>query len=628
MNEESKSLAVIEPVKTESIESGLPKIGEWFWVRVEEDPSDTIYRHAGRHISKRRGKKRKAEPKFHEHLMCVEHVASNHIQFNRIERESEYTEQISFQDFMMNCRPAPEWRVALENRMEEVRQEMEAQTRRLYEDAQKANALPPSNTQFTPTESAPFALAIRTLDPAKEKGRLTRLKKKIPEVVKSIELLAKEQAGLAKGLMLSELNNLYAMQKKLRVVEDKIFTLEVYAGLQEKVKQIADGEAAGPDTKITVRQSLLFMDEETLIDFDKGGMDFRNLRDFDEWVAKPESMARVLPEPRGLVAFRVRRDEKDYGIPETIWDAWAHMEMNKLNFATYLLIRNGQKVYRIASAVDFQPRLIPLKGEFDDAFSETHTVKYGGWTGGKDNRYIPDEKETTRIAPDNFDYDTHAEKLRNHLKQYNRVVVLLQGLLDRSEVFHPHPPINLADQNDMLEWLNLIRDEEGALGAGTLSKTWEEYRDASNAGLEKGDFIYSDYYDHRRRPFQTKDRPRIIQVKKIRCGNKGDVVQPHYTRSGYGGHDGRREKECVGIAGVEIEWDGGVRTIYPRWGSSHEKSYTGRMWIPLEYVFNLMAYQPGDYKQFLCDRTQKGKYLQWAGALLSAEQWHPKMSKL
>lgn len=614
-----------------SLTESLPSIGEWFWVTVQEREDDEeeefqfSVRKFARTKTNRRKRKGSTKPvkRIAEYLMCVEHVASNHVKFNYHKGEYENGVSLSFEDCMKYCRPAPEWRTALENQLEAVKQEMARQTRLLYDEAQKANALPPTNTQFAPTESSPFALAVRTLDPAKEKRTLERLKAKIPVVSKRIKDLAKEQAGLAQMLMLPELNNLYAMQKKLHVVEDKIFTLEVYAGLQEKVKQIADGAPAPADTKITVRQSLLFMDEETLFDFDQGGMDFERLEDFDEWVVKPESMARILPEQRGIVAFRVRRHEKDYGIPTTLWQAWANAEKNMLNFETYLLIRNGERAYRIASSVDFQPRLIPLKDEFGNAFTEVETSRHNFKAGKRDPDIVH------RITPDHFDYDEHAEKLRDHLKQYNRVVVLLQGLLDRSECFHPHPPVNLAEQENMINWLNLVRDEEGALGAGSLSQTWEEYRDRCNSTLEPGDFIHTSYQDGRRRHYDAfKGTSNIWTVYKRRNGNKGDVVP--YRSTGQGQHHrvetkGRPEEDCVGKDGVEVRWKASELYSY-KIHDDYETTY--RMWIPLDKVFNVMAYQPGNYKQFLCDRTQKGKYLKWAAPLLSAEKWHQETSTL
>lgn len=607
------------PERTASVRDGLPKIGEWFFVTVTD-----------REWSEK--KKDFIESNEREELRCVTHVASNHIVFTRYvpyehsDRLDESTVRYSFTDALQFTRPAPEWKRHLEDEMARITDAIRQQTQLLYEDAMDANALP-TTEQFQPRAESPFALAVRTLDPAKEKRKLMELQKKIPEVVKSIGLLAKEQAATAHNLMLSELGGLWAMQKQLRSVEDKLFTLEVYAGLQEQVKQIADGDPAPVHSKVTVRQSLLYMDEETLIDFDKGGMDFKKLRDFDEWVARPENLARILPEPRGVVAFRVRRHEKDYGVSTSLFEAWAKFEMQRQNWKTYLLLRNGQRVYRIASAVDFQPRLIPLRSEFDDAFCDVSNDY--NWETHQHDRSV------RRILPTDFSYDRHAEELRDNLKHYNRVVVLIQGLLDRSEVFHPHAPINLSSENDIAEWLHLVRDEEDGIGAGELSETWEQYRDRCNATLAAGDFIWHNYWDGRKRPgetYKTQHAPNIIQVKRRRKGNKGDGVP--YRSSGYGQHhhvitEGRPESECVGIDGVEVEWQWEA-TVYrrERWRRDEDKTFTGRMWIPLTEVFNLMEYRQGDYKKFLCDRSQKGEYLKWAPQLLNAERWTRKMGAL
>jgi len=51
-------------------------------------------------------------------------------------------------------------------------------------------------------------------------------------------------------------------------------------------------------------------------------------------------------------------------------------------------------------------------------------------------------------------------------------------------------------------------------------------------------------------------------------------------------------------------------------------------WIPMEEVFNIDNYNLGDYKMFLCDKALHGRYLDWAPALLTAEDEIRAKSKL
>lgn len=62
----------------------------------------------------------------------------------------------------------------------------------------------------------------------------------------------------------------------------------------------------------------------------------------------------------------------------------------------------------------------------------------------------------------------------------------------------------------------------------------------------------------------------------------------------------------------------------PGWGHYDLTWDSDRMlhqWIPTKYVLNLSDYTAGDYRMFLCDHALKGKYLQWAPFLLTAENW-------
>jgi len=86
---------------------------------------------------------------------------------------------------------------------------------------------------------------------------------------------------------------------------------------------------------------------------------------------------------------------------------------------------------------------------------------------------------------------------------------------------------------------------------------------------------------------------------------------------------------------VQVSWPKGeVRGRYVDIPGDpyHQKwsSDTDRMcheWIPMAFVMNISDYMADDYKMFLCDRTLQGEYLEWAGALLTAEDWARERAK-
>lgn len=592
-------LQKVEPQSGAREGERLPQIGEWYWVKVESEYD---------------GEKRRKKPVVEEWLLCVEHVASNHVVFSReqaSEHHSGWTQQVrvALCDLLAEVRPAPEWREVIADRMEKARAAIDAATRELREAGVKTGAIddvaaPPCAV----TETSAMLPAIRVSDPVKQKKQLVELKDQLPIVAKRVGLLTQQYCALAKMTAYPELFTLQAMKKRLSVVEDKIFTLEVYAGLQETVRQIADGKPAPIAEPIAIRQAMRFMDEETLLDYDDGGMDFAKLSDFDEWLVKSCNLNRILPEKRGVCAFQIRRNRKDYGPVTSLWEAWAQCEKHEWNFTTYLVIRNGERVYRIASEVDFAPRLIPLRTEFDDAF-----VKKAKWHDEKDKR----------ITPQDFAYDEFAEELFKNLRGYNRIVVLIQGLLDRSECFHPHAPINLASEASMHEWLRFIRDEEDCIDDG--AETWAEYRERVNRMIVKGTVICTgNFRDLKKRPYDCAPLPKFIAVAKVRKGTKRDAIPEKLEPRTYRViNPGRDESECVGVPGVEVEWPQGTRSGYEHgdWGryGTWPVDTMLRAWIPLSQCVNYDAYKAGDYRAFAQSTTQKRSYLEWAPTLFRCE---------
>ena len=71
---------------------------------------------------------------------------------------------------------------------------------------------------------------------------------------------------------------------KVREINQMISMIELYCGIEEEVRTIAIGESASIDTKISIRQKILFMDEECAISdvygHLKDGFDYNNVDDF------------------------------------------------------------------------------------------------------------------------------------------------------------------------------------------------------------------------------------------------------------------------------------------------------------------------------------------------------------
>lgn len=561
----------------------IPKMGDWFWVALEDDWEN--------------------DNKVEDQLVCVTHIGSNYVQFTSYMGDDSRTNwRVHFNDLLKSVkRPEPLWRELIQQQVENVQKQIQAAVKELADVCIKHNLIRSESEQENPASLLPVVSSGK--DPVRQHKRaLIKLKKETaPEIKKRMDELATEMVGLQKSLFLGERAKMETLQKAVEETDERLFALEMYAGLTEDVKQIADGEPAPQETPIAIRQMLRFMDEECLIDAMDGGMDYSRIADFDKWAAIPENRDRITPEQRCIVALKVRRHEKEYdtqglslaGLFETI-------EKHKANMKTYLLMRNGEKLFRLATEIEFSPRLLPLREEFNKPFVDVDR-SYNFKTH-------KDEVTETTITPDDVHYDEHADKRRKEVRHYNRTIFLVQGLLDRSKVFSPHPTISLRNPEHVDTYLKLIRDEEDGLPAYN-PPDWEKYRYAKNSKIKVGDWVYA-YWEtvayssnqHHSWTVRHKDIYDVTQIKRDRSSVR--VSWPYADRHGWEHPQG---------------WYSGYGE-YGDWPVNRKH----HRWVPMKDVFNVAAYKVGDYKQFLCDAYLKGEYLKWAPQLLSAEKWWQK----
>lgn len=553
----------------------LPKMGEWFYVKYKD-----------------------WDEKEEEALACVTHVASNHIVFSwSSDSGGEHSVRTHFKDLMEETRPEPKWREVIQKRVADKQAELQAAVMGLADACRDASLI----QDVQAPQVATLLPSVTRRSPHEHKARLLALKnEKLPAMQKDIENITKEMVALQKDLYLPERAIARRMKCASEKIDDRLFALEIYAGLWERIEQIAEGDPAPQETPITVRQMLLFMDEECLLDYDKGGMNYAKLRDFDRWISKKENRNRLIPEPRCIVAFRVRRHAKDYGPVSSIMDAFRQLDEMKADTATYLLMRNGEQMFRLCTDVNFAPRLLPLREEFNQPFEKTER-QYRGI--GKPERY-----KTETVTPDHLDYDQYVEERAKTMTHYNRVLFLIQGLLDRSQCFRPHPPINLMDPVAAEQWFRPLHDEEDGLPSAN-PPVWNTYRDAHNAKIKTGSRVYASWTETRKgwghnrweeREFTATGLHEVTQISRNK--QKVRISWPQEDREGWQYPTG---------------WGRGYGK-YGRWPTGKKN----HRWVDIENCFNVSTYRPGDYKLFLCDRYLRGAYLQWAPQLLSAERWH------
>lgn len=196
------------------------------------------------------------------------------------------------------------------------------------------------------------------------------------------------------------------VRKTVKKLEKIVFTLEVYAGIEETIKQIQSGNPADDSEPIKLQQQMMYMDEE-VGDPSNEGLDFKSLDQFDEWLLSEhdylggKNFELLLPHPKCVRIMRIRRDMKASHSRDTWNNNWQIIK----NFNTYVLIRNGDNIYTIDSKLNFLTKLFPEKDEM-----------------------LNDSKRK-------YTFDSDKEKMEEKYTDYRDGMVLMQGLVDRSNVF-------------------------------------------------------------------------------------------------------------------------------------------------------------------------------------------------
>jgi hypothetical protein len=495
------------------------------------------------------------------------------------------------------------------------------------------------------------ALALRTSEPTETyKTALVKAKDEtLPELFKRIEEKSEECKHWLSAQIIPMKAEARALTPVIRRIEDRIFSVELYAGLCETVTCIKDGKPAELTEPVHLFQRRLCMDEECLANYDVGGMEFKDLRAFDRWLCRKDNLDRVLPFPRTVVAFRVRRNDKEREIAN-FKEFIRFLGAKELDKRTFLYIRNGAQVHRLSTEIDFGQKLFPdadhpvlsvgegrlyAKGhgenfkvigeneyramvESDEAKEREYRRKVAEenkkpkadrqWVSSFSffdcaaNGYEPFTRESVQ-------YDDIARRIARQMEQHNRVVLVLQGLLDRSPALHPHPPWRLYDAAGFGQALRLHRDSDRVLVAGG-KPDFEAYRARVNALIGVGTVTigqevawerFEAMKENARR--NSDSRWNRVEWRPDRFRPEGDPGPGRFARVARLDKGGR----------VHFRW-----TKERRGGGAP----VGRTYAcKVGRVLNVDGYQAGDYKLFFADPRTRQEYLQWAPLLLSAEEY-------
>lgn len=501
----------------------------------------------------------------------------------------------------------------------------------------------------------------------------------LPDLFKCMKSVQERMAEWMQMPMIPLRAQVHSLESVMEPLEERVFQVGLYAGLTEQAVQIAEGATAAYHDRLHIFQLRRYMDEECLLDYDAGGIDIQGIEAFDVWLTKPENRDRVLPHPRCMVAMRVRRRMKERDWEGSLRQLGIHIELARLDKLTFLFVRNGENLYRINTEIDFPEHIFPDSGDFmggeplmfrtfgdhvdhfitvrayesmvaenDDfeakrqawiadnpiaEWSAANPEKTDGQSPGRvewlweqanpcgsrfwHSRPHSDLDNYEALTPDSIHYDDAMRKIDAQQKEFNRVALIIQGLLDRSTALDPHPPVNLATQEGFKRMIVLVRDGSQVLTHGE-KPDFEAYRRKLNAQITPDSF------------FVGQDTAWALAEGEKECRrldadrrNKSEW-RPKYHRP-YGNPGPgmvSQAKQVTFKKGVATKatfaWE--RQRAYNHY-SDDRSLVPVKLTVLVEDLLNVSAYRTGDFKRFFADPRTRVEYLQWAPLLLAAEKW-------
>lgn len=243
--------------------TGMVEIGQWYWVKYSKG----------------------------DWLGCVTQIGSNFVELTspKIEGFGRYRTRVLFTDFQQELRLEPNAQEVIMGKVNDY----QGQVNQLMGEVRAITArLGVYNGLSIEDRSASEGTAIVTMSGAPDidgyKNALVVAKEKIlPDLFKKIKEANAHLAGWMSAETLPMLAMAEQMQDSIKSIDKRIFNVSLYAGLTEQVVQFADGEPAAFHEKLHVMQRRAYMDEECLMNYQAGGMEFKHIDKFNAWLAEP-----------------------------------------------------------------------------------------------------------------------------------------------------------------------------------------------------------------------------------------------------------------------------------------------------------------------------------------------------
>lgn len=643
-----------------------PAVGSWWWVSSQGSNHDEDeYDRPGKLW-----------------LACVTEVGSNYAKVRGVK----WSWRVSLDHFHARCTTEPE----PERFIQEKIGACKASVRALMEEIRRVchRLGVPMRQALAEANASSQALAkthgIRDVE--RHKQALVRAKEKtLPDLFAQIKVQHEQMATWMKAELIPATAELAAAEEVTEVIQGKISTVELYAGLAEDLACVRQGEPATLDERVRLMQRMHYMDEECLVAYEAGGMDFRDVGEFDAWIARDQNFARIFPSRRCIVALRVRRADKEYrGL-----DAFIRFHMNEANKQTFLYVRNGDQLWRMQTSIDFGAELFPDRERSDLLGDGELWVKssefdiehgHGLITGRKREAMIQEHQRRRRVAARRLSQWRRAGKPEETWEyvvgedDYREFALRFEGIQPGGKVMlsgRPHGSWHHDDldhpayqkferltphhifyddamrrvQEATLEHNRIAVIVQGLLDRSTCLHPHPPWRIWTPEGFAAGVELSYDVtraiaagegpdFEEYRRQLNRGIRTGCHTIGQKAAWSEhmeekfGDRWHYH-ARHGRGPSRIHRVERVLRSGACEFRWTRERQA--PKWVRNPDNPGCMKAtypelpctWTcPASELTCVDAYTPGDFHLFFDDPRTRADYLRWAPILLACEDWH------
>jgi hypothetical protein len=213
-------------------------------------------------------------------------------------------------------------------------------------------------------------------------------------------------------------------------------------------------------------------------------------------------------------------------------------------------------------------------------------------------------------------YDEMLKDVTDRAKYWNRIALIIQGLFDRSEVLHPHPPVQSWTKEGFDSAIELVYMDR-LLTPGD-APDFEAYARRLRFRINGDSVVIG-----QERPWLKREQEREYKRRSNdwRLDWNARHVGAWWRPSGNPG---------PGFLAKIAEWDRSKKVAKFTWSRQKRRAswrtkgerVADSIKVEADLLFNVSAYQPGDFLQFFRDPRTRADYLKWAPLLLTAEDFH------